>query len=133
MCSAKAVFGKCSSEQMQGLQLYLKQTPTQVFSYEIYKIFKNNFFYRTSLLWWLRLAVNCVNQWKHTLKVYAVEKEMIYLNGISKVSVSRSREGIYLTFSKHCWQCPILVKLQLQRCSVRHVFLKISQTTVAFL
>ena len=64
-------------------------TPTQVFSYEIYEIFKNIFFYRTPLLWWLLLAVNSVNQWKHTLKVYAAEKEMIYLNGTSKVSVSR--------------------------------------------
>ena len=50
---------------------------TQVFSYEIYKIFKNIFFYRTSLLWWLLLAVNNVNQWKPTLKVYyASKKEM---------------------------------------------------------
>ena len=62
---------------------------TQVFSYEIYKIFKKNFFYRTSLTWWLLLAVNSVNQLKHTLKVYAVEKEMVYLAGTSKVSVFR--------------------------------------------
>ena len=41
------------------------------------------------LLWWLLLAVNSVTQWKHTQKVYAAEKEMIYLNGTSKVSVSR--------------------------------------------
>ena len=66
-----------------------KDTPTQVFFYEIYEIFKNNFIYRTPLLWWLLLVVNSVKQWKHTLKVYAAEKEMIYLNGTSKVSVSR--------------------------------------------
>ena len=46
----------------------------------------NTLFYRTPLLWWLLLAVNSVNQWKH---VYAAEKEMIYLNGASKVGVSR--------------------------------------------
>ena len=66
----------------------IKETPAQVFSYEIYEIFKNTFFYRTPLLWWLLLAINSVNQWKHTLKFYAAEKEMIYLNGSSKVSVS---------------------------------------------
>ena len=66
-----------------------------MFSYEIDKIFKNTFLYRTSLLWWLLLAVNSVNQWKHTLKVYATEKEMIYLNGTSKVSVSRYRVIIW--------------------------------------
>ena len=30
------------------LQRYQKQTPTQVFFYEIYKIFKNTYFYKTS-------------------------------------------------------------------------------------
>ena len=40
----------------------------------------------------------------YTESLYAVEKEMIYLNGTSKVSVSR--------FSKHCWQCSTLVKWQ---------------------
>ena len=50
---------------------------------------KNTCFHRTSLLWWLLLAVNSVNQLKHTLKVYAAEKGMIYLNATSKVSVSR--------------------------------------------
>ena len=67
---------------------FIKETPAQVFSYEIYEIFKNTFFYRTPLLWWLLLEINSVNQWKHTLKFYAAEKEMIYLIGSSKVSVS---------------------------------------------
>ena len=31
----------------------------------------------------------CEPKKTHTLKVYAVEKEMVYLNGTSKVSVSR--------------------------------------------
>ena len=35
------------------------------------------------------IAVNSVNQWKHTLKVYPDEKGMIYLDGTSKISVSR--------------------------------------------
>ena len=68
---------------------FIKKRLQQRFSYEIYEIFKNNFSYRAPLLWWLLLAVNSVNQWKHTLKVYAAEKEIIYLNGSSKVSVSR--------------------------------------------
>ena len=67
---------------------FIKRDPDTVFYYEIYEIFKNTFFYRTPLLWWLLLAINNVNQWKHTLKVYAAEKEIIYLNGTSKVSVS---------------------------------------------
>ena len=50
-----------------------------MFSYEIY---------RTTVLWWL-LLTNSVNQGNHTLKAYAAEKEMIYLNGTSKISVSR--------------------------------------------
>ena len=33
--------------QAQGMQLYLKKTPTKVFSCEVSEIFKNNFFYRT--------------------------------------------------------------------------------------
>ena len=52
-------------------------------------------FYRTPLLWLLLLTVNCVNQWKHTLKVYADEKEMIYLKGTSKFSASRKRVLIW--------------------------------------
>ena len=81
-----------------------------MFSYEIYKIFKNAFFCRTSLSWCLLLAIKSVNQWKHTLKVYAAEKEMIYLNGTSKVSISG--ESIHLKFCKHFWHYSILVKLQ---------------------
>ena len=46
-----------------------------MFSYEIYEIFKNTFVYRTSLLWWVLLAVNSVNQWKHALKIYAAKKK----------------------------------------------------------
>ena len=34
----------------KGLQLYSKETPTQVFSCEIGEIFKNTFFYRTPLV-----------------------------------------------------------------------------------
>ena len=48
-CSAKAVVGRCSSKWVSGLQLY-EETPRKVLSYEIYEIFKNTFFYRTSLL-----------------------------------------------------------------------------------
>ena len=62
-----------------------------MFSYEIYEIFKNTVFYRTPLLWWFFLTVNSVNQWKHALKVYAAEKEMICINSTFKASVSRSR------------------------------------------
>ena len=46
----------------QALNFIKKETLTQVFSYEIYEIFKNTFFYRTPLLSLLLLAVNSVNQ-----------------------------------------------------------------------
>ena len=42
---------------LYGLQLYLKETPTQVFSCEILQIFKNTFF--TEHLWWLLLEGVC--------------------------------------------------------------------------
>ena len=32
---------------LQGLQLYKKETPTQVFSCHMWEVFKNTFFYRT--------------------------------------------------------------------------------------
>ena len=35
------------SLQGEGLQLYSKKSPTQVFSCEVCEIFKNGFFYRT--------------------------------------------------------------------------------------
>ena len=38
------------SQAPEGLQLFSKETPTHVFSYEIYEIFKNTFFYKTSLV-----------------------------------------------------------------------------------
>ena len=52
-----------------------KRDSKQVFSYEIYEIFKNTFFHRTPLLWWLLLAVNCVNQWKHNWKFMLPRKK----------------------------------------------------------
>ena len=58
----------------------------QVLSYEIYEIFKNIFFtehlYSGGYFWQETV-------WKHSLNVCAAEKEMIYLNGTLKVSVSR--------------------------------------------
>ena len=51
--------------------------------------FLKHLFLRTPVLQRLLLAVNSIKKWKHTLKVYAAEKEMIYLNGTSKVNVSR--------------------------------------------
>ena len=41
---------------------FIKETPKQVFSYEIYKILKSTFFYLTPSLWWRFLAVNSLNQ-----------------------------------------------------------------------
>ena len=64
-----------------------RDSNTDVFLWNLRNIY--TFFCRTPLLWWLLLPVNSLNQWKHTLKVYAAENEMIYLNGTSKVSVSR--------------------------------------------
>ena len=51
------------------------------------KSIRTPFLQNTSTL--MAAAVNSVNQRKHTLKVYAAKKEMIYLNGTSKFSVSR--------------------------------------------
>ena len=64
-----------------------KRLQHRAFPVKFTKFFKNAFF--TEHLWWLFLVVNNVNQLKHTLKVYAAEKEMIYRKGSSKVSVSR--------------------------------------------
>ena len=36
------------AKEAWGLQLFKKEIPTQMFSSEIYKIFKNTYFYRTS-------------------------------------------------------------------------------------
>ena len=43
---------------------FIKERLQHVFPYEIYKIFKNTFFYRTSSLMAASLAVNSVNQMK---------------------------------------------------------------------
>ena len=42
--------GFSRSNQPEGLQLYQKETPTQVFSCEYCEILKNSFFYRTPLV-----------------------------------------------------------------------------------
>ena len=64
-CSSKYVFLKISQISQEntcvgvlwGLQLYQKETPTQMVSCEIYKIFRNTFF--TEHLQWLLLTL-CV-------------------------------------------------------------------------
>ena len=92
-----------------------------------YRYFPMKFtlFLRAPLFWWLLLAVNSVKQWKHTLKVYAGEKERNdRLKSTSNVSVSRKRLFIW-GFCKHCWLCPIFVKLQAKATSSRpEVFFK---------
>ena len=52
----KSLFNKVVG--LQGLQFYSKETPTQVFSYEICQIFKNNFFCRTAPV---AASVDCLN------------------------------------------------------------------------
>ena len=49
--------------------------------------FSKTLCYRTSLLCWLLLEVDSVNQWKHALNVYTAEKDMIYLNCTFKASI----------------------------------------------
>ena len=44
---AEASVCRCSSRYVSGLQFCQKETPTQVLSCDIAKIFKNSFFYRT--------------------------------------------------------------------------------------
>ena len=77
-----------------------------MFSYKIYEICKNTFFYWTSLLWWLLLAVNSVIQWRQTLKVCPAKKRnnrtwilrLVFLGNKCFPNI-------------HCWQYPILVTL----------------------
>ena len=50
-CPSKKVFLKISQYSQENTCVgvnFIKKTPTQVFSYEYCKIFKNSFFYRTS-------------------------------------------------------------------------------------
>ena len=79
--------------------------------YEIYEIFKNTFFYRTPLLWWLLLTVNNVSQWRHTLKVYPADKPPADKWYTSTALLRFYIMNIHLRFSKHCWQYPILIML----------------------
>ena len=73
----------------QAYNFIKKRVQHRCFPMKFTKSLRTAFFYRLPLLWRLLLAVNSVNQLKHTLKVYAAEKGMIYLNATSKVSVSR--------------------------------------------
>ena len=56
-------------------------------------------------------AVNSVNQRKSTLKFYALNKEIVYLNGTSKVSVTRNKQYLSEVF-KTPLVVPFLVKMQ---------------------
>ena len=71
---------------MSGLQIYLKETPAQVFSYEICEMFTNTFYTE-------HLYSGGYSKYYKRMKTYttvnAAKKEMIYLNGTFKVSVSR--------------------------------------------
>ena len=68
------------------------------------KFLRTSFLQNNSTLEAASGSKQCKPMKAYTERLYAAEKEMIYLNGSSQVSAS--------TFSKHCWQCPILVKLQ---------------------
>ena len=82
-CSAKAVFGRCSSNRCQAWNFIKKGLQHRCFPTKFTKSLRTLFFKEhlysdgcfstlmaASLLWWLLLTVNSVNQWRHTLKVY---------------------------------------------------------------
>ena len=51
-----------------GLQLYLKETPAQVFSCEYCEIFNNSFFYRTPLVAATVIVIINIQVWKWSEK-----------------------------------------------------------------
>ena len=61
---------------VSGLQLYQKETPTQVFCCEICEMFKNTFFYRTP-----RMAVSLITKKKDYQKQLALLSEKMIENG----------------------------------------------------
>ena len=64
----------------QACNFIKKRLQHRFFLMKLTIFFKNTFFNRTYLLCWIILTGNSVNQWKHTLKVYAAENEMIYFS-----------------------------------------------------
>ena len=68
--------------------------PIQVFSYEIYEIWKSTFTLVTPQNTSTLVAASGSKQRK-PMKTYTSEREMIYLNGTSKVRVSRKRVFIW--------------------------------------
>ena len=110
--------------------------------------FLRTLFLQTPLLWGLLLAVNSVNQWKHTLKVYAAQKEIIWkllaVPDFSKVAVAEvfCKKVVLENFTNHrCFSVnfgriqrtpPVAVSKKQKaetvvwRCSVKKVYLEIS-------
>ena len=88
-CVQKHSLADILQNRCQGYNFIKKRVQHRCFPMKFTKSLRTPFFYRTPLLWRLLLAVNSVNQLKHTLKVYAAEKEILYLNATSNVSISR--------------------------------------------
>ena len=100
-----------------------------MFSFEIYEIFRNNFFYRTPLLWWLLLAVNYVNNenihWKLMLPRKKLYTWTVLLRLVFLGNEYSSEFFQTLLAVSHFMKNPEAV---VQGCSVKTVFLKISRT-----
>ena len=75
--------------------------------------------YRTPLLWCL--AVNSANQWKHKLKVFAVEKEMIYLNA-RKFCIRRNNNKVDSIKTGRVVITHLLLWCDLEKCMYTTIF-----------
>ena len=119
--------------------LLKRDSNTGVFLWNL-RIIKSTLFYRASLLLWLLLAVNYVNQWKHTLRLATLLKKKDSGTGVS-LWILQNFQGhlFYRTPLDDCfWLFPFLlnwgnasslklkVKRIVRRCSVKKVFLEIS-------
>ena len=120
--------------------LFRRDSNTGVFLWNLRKI-KSTLFYRASLLLWLLLAVNYVNQWKHTLRFATLLKKKGSGTGVSLwILQNFQRYLFYRTpLDDSFWLFPatllnwgnasslkLKVKTVVQRCSVKKVFLEIS-------
>ena len=75
-CGCSAILADILPNRCQTCNFIKKRLQNRRFPVKFTKFLTTPFFYRKPLLWWLLLGVNCVNQWKHTLKIYATEKDI---------------------------------------------------------
>ena len=111
------------------MQLYLKETPTQVFSCEYREIFKSSFFYRTTpvAVSKMTLLVAYPDILTHFRRFSSFsflfigdEKEKLVWNGLTEYMRCFARFSTIFTISKtntH-WEMLLLMKLQAKACNL---------------